>query len=113
MSLIFPRTIKIVRPYDQKGVGTLGYGGMSQNTERLIIENVPAAIQQKSISRQLSQKLPGDIRAKTLWRILFKLPHALIEDRDIVVAENGERFQITSSYWTPIMYNCLSERLEV
>lgn len=112
MGFLYPRTIQITRPVQQSGVGALPYGGSTVATETSIASNVPAAIQLKKEGGKMPADLPLDIAKRSFWNIFFNLPLGTVLDRDIITDDTNLRYQVSASYWTPLGYQCLCERLE-
>jgi hypothetical protein len=114
MSFLYPRTVTITRSNAQTGFGAIGYGGVTKANETLIAANLPASIQlQKSRGGQ-EAGLPADT-SKVYWKVLIPLAAAakgLIQARDIVTDDLGERYQVAAPYWNSLGHNLLCERLE-
>lgn len=113
MSFLYPRTIKIMRPGAQSGIGAVGYGGQQPADETLVAKNIAASIQAKKEGAKPGPGLPGDISKRTLWKILFNLPNGTVRDRDIIIDDLGVRYQVMSPYWNSMGYQLLAEKLEV
>lgn len=112
MSFIYPRTIKITRPQILSAVGSQPYQGLNSATETLISENIAASIQKHRTSKKPIENLPSDIEDTTGWRIFFKGNLGLVNDRDIITDDLGERYQVTANYWNSLGYTCDCEKLE-
>ena len=97
-NVLFPETIKIVRPYTPTGVGTVGYGGAVQSQEKLIVKDIPANIHMATSGRvNATSGVPSD-SPEMKWTIT--LPAAvmqtmpLIMERDVIYDGKGRRFQV-------------------
>lgn len=112
MSFVYPRIITITRPGAQTGAGAVGYGGQLPASETVIASNIPASIQHK---RDLGKTagLPGDAVRQSGWQIMFTgVDAGAIKNRDIVIDEFGNRYQILAAYWNSLGWNCTAEMLE-
>ncbi|HCA27555.1 MAG TPA: hypothetical protein DEP05_07965 [Betaproteobacteria bacterium] len=113
MSFVYPRTIAVTRPNGPGGVGAVSYGALLPSAESAVASAVAASIQQIKAKRKLAQTLPGDAANAPQWRIFFNLPNGAVAERDVIVDDQGARYQIAAAYWTALGYQCLCERLEV
>lgn len=111
MSFLYPRTITILRPAKTTGVGALPYAADVAATETTVLSTIPAAIQaQKEVGR-LATKLPGDVGLRGFWTIIFQAPNGTVLPGDIVLDDQGQRYQIVTNYWTTLGYQCMAEQL--
>ena len=95
-----PRTITIKRPADDTGAGEVGYQGVSQASETVIADSLPALITASGAASTAQHGgLPADSPNPFRWRIVLlgawvqSLP--LIMERDIVYDDMGRRFQVS------------------
>lgn len=126
-SFMYPRTISVRRPRANAAMpgiptglpvaGLADYGGVLPEQETVILTGLPASIQQKATAGGQGAALPSGARANTTWRVfipLRALPNRdAVETRDIVVDDQGRRFQVTAAYWNSLGYNLLTELLEI
>lgn len=128
MSFIYPRVIDIHRPKPQAvgsgpNVATLkSYTGtttdvVSTTGENLVLAALPAAVQFVSpLSRGAGSNLPSDTHAPGAWRIFIPAASAAItaiQNRDIIVDDQGNRYQVEDSYWTFFGWHLRARLLEV
>lgn len=114
MSFLYPRTIKVTRPQSTvAGIGAQPYGGSSPQHENVIASDVQASIQAKrtSVAGQGIAGLPGDV-PRTIWEIYFNQPKGTLKDRDIIIDDEGFRYQVIAAYWNSLGYKVSSVRLE-
>jgi hypothetical protein len=124
-SFIYPRTVSVYRSKPNSGptaqsVGLLGYSGREDSELAsdaqgltLILEDVPVNIGARGAGRVMSGTLPSDATRHPQWRILTKkLDRYAIRDNDIVVDDQGYRYQVTQNYWTPMGFRLDTVRLE-
>lgn len=114
MSFLYPRTVNITRPAPPTGVGARGYGGVSAAQETAVASGLPANIQFAKMRGKTDAGVPAD-GEKTFWKVLLPKSAAangLIQARDIVTDDLGQRYQVTAPYWNSLGYNLMAERLE-
>lgn len=114
MSFIYPRTISIRRPNPTTGIGALPYQGLDPQDETILFTNVPASIQHGGGTANKAG-LPADTMSAPTWQIyipLCAIPKGAIQDRDVIVDDEGQRYQVQASYWNSLGYNCTCERLQ-
>lgn len=112
MSFLYPRTVDVYRPQATAGVGNVGYVAPVPSTDKLIASGISASIQLKKEVGSMEAKLPGDTTRRTYWRIICQAALGTIKDRDVLVDDQGIRYQVTAAYWNSLGYQCLCERLE-
>jgi hypothetical protein len=112
MSFLYPRTISISRPNSRPVVGQQPYGGVTKADETEIAPNVPARIQVDRQGTLPGAKLPGDAAGQSIWLILFILPLGTVKDRDLITDELGNRYQIISYEWGPLLTTARCQIME-
>ena len=115
MSFIYPRLATITRPVS--GGGAVGirtnYSGVVTASETTIATGIKCSIQFKTTGNAPLQSLAADIRARTQWRVFMPtVALGVIQDRDIVTDDLGQRYQVNANYWNSLGYNLYCERLE-
>lgn len=121
----YPRTISIRRLKTVAGttdaVGAVGYSGAEQDPndiqgEVILYDNVPATIQLGASGRtNKGTELPGDAISRPVWNILIPataLPRYAVRDRDIILDDEGYRYEVGANYWTPLGYQLSTVREE-
>lgn len=114
MSFLYPRTISVTRPTAQASVGRVGYGGATASTETSVASGIQASIQFDNQRTNQEINLPGNAGV-SYWRVLIPLsqaPIGLVQTRDIITDDLGQRYQVTAPYWNSLGYNLRVERLE-
>ena len=109
-ALFVPNTISIERPTGPSGFGATSYSNTDATSP--VAANVPAYITVKKEVGSPPAKLPGDASRRTYWRIVCYLPENTIQDRDVLVDELGNRYQVTANNRGLLGYDILCERLE-
>lgn len=114
MSFLYPRTIAVRRPGAQSGEGALAYGGQTQEREVDVATGIRAGIQERREGQRNGVALPADGTRPTWYVFIPKSAAALglIKDRDVVVDDLGERYQVVANYWDSLGYRLTVERLE-
>lgn len=116
MSFLYPRTVTVTRPGVQTGVGAVSYGGLQQSNETPVIASpgVPASIQLAKEHGKPDANLPADA-GKSNWKVfipVYAAARGLIQTRDIITDDLGQRYQVIGPYWNSLGHNCICERLE-
>lgn len=96
------RTINVLRPQQQTGVGAVGYGGNTDATETALMTAWPASVLQGTKGEKGDVSLPGDVR-NPWWAIL--LPHyagVTLRSADIVTDDLARRYVISSAELTDL-----------
>jgi len=124
-SFVYPRTVDIHRSETVAGgspnIGLVGYSGMAQGVggtlgETVIATGIPCSIQMKGMGRVKGQGLlPGDAPGPGQWAIYMPANAIIkdtIKDRDILVDDQGYRYQMSMTEWAPLGYQLIGIRLE-
>ena len=113
MSFLYPRTVAITRPTSAPSVGLQAYGGTVVASETSVATGLSASIQlKKQQGASDDPGLPGNA-GRTQWRIFIPATAlGLIETRDVVTDDLGQRYQVTGPYWNSLGHTLLCERLE-
>lgn len=96
------RTISVLKPQIQSGVGATGYGGNTLANETIIMSGWPANILQGSKGEKSETNLPGDTRTPW-WRIL--LPYfagVTIQNNFIITDDLGRSYVVSSAELTDL-----------
>lgn len=115
MSFIYPRSISIRRPNANNAVGAQPYSGVIEANETVIATALPASIQLQSKGGTPEAGTPSDAFSMSRYNIMIPAASAalgLIADRDVVVDDLGERYQVVGNYWNSLGYNLSATRLE-
>jgi len=139
---IYDRTITVYRSQPNNAVGVQGYSGLTPaeyapvfvDSDILDDSDIPiqddndtslqddtdtplaldASIQEKGAGTN-PVKLPSD-GAKVMWKIHFRAPDqttpGLVKDRDLIIDDEGIRYQVVAARHTLLNWQCLCERLE-
>lgn len=96
------RTIDVMRPQQQAGVGALGYGGNTAATESPLMTGWPAAVLQGPKGEKNEVGLPGDVKTPW-WSILLpSFPGVVLRSGDIVADDLQRRYVIGSAELTDL-----------
>lgn len=112
MSFLYPRTITITRPSADAGIGQRPYGGLTPTAETTVAANLPARIQSDRQGTAPATKLPGDAAGESIWKILFKGVLGLTRTDDIITDDLGNRYQVISADWGPLVTTCRCQILQ-
>lgn len=99
-------------------VGDAGYFGavVSSTGESVLYTGVACSIQSNAAGRKKSTALPGDVVYAPTWRILIpvssSIPADAIRDRDIIVDEQGYRYEVGQAYHNFMGWKLTAIRLE-
>ncbi len=114
MSFVYPRTISVKRIAAVSAAGNQGYRNPQQSLETSILTGLPASIQFDTHGSRPLPAVPDDTQGRTMWRIFIpKRSAALgqIQKNDIVVDDQGTRYQVEAPYWNSLGYALRAELL--
>lgn len=98
------RTIKIMRPQQQTGVGAVGYGGDIAANETVLMSGWPASVLQGTKGEKGDSVLPGDTR-NPWWSILLpSFAGVTIRSRDVITDDLNRRYVVSSAELTDLGY---------
>lgn len=121
----YPRTVSIHRQRTVAGntdtIGAEGYSGAEQGQatpegEDIMFSGLIASIQLGAAGRTSTNiGLPGDAVSKPVWKVF--IPSGVvrlysIRDRDIILDDEGYRYEVSANYWTDAGYELSTVRLE-
>lgn len=113
MSFLYPRKVSIYRPSNQTVAGENPYSGLANDQLTILFSSLQCAVQMRKATGTPLLGLPGGQSAKPIYVVLILgLKIGDIKDRDVVVDDEGYRYQVTANYWTPLSYQITCERLE-
>lgn len=96
------RTVNVLRPQQQTGVGAVGYGGDTDANETPLMTGWAASVLQGTKGEKNEVNLPGDVR-NPWWQILMPaFPSVTIRTSDIVTDEIGRRYIVSSAELTDL-----------
>lgn len=101
-------------------VGLAPYSGIEGSTtapagQTILFTAIPASIQASQMGRKKDAALPQDAVWAPTWRIfipLIALPKGSVRDRDIVIDDEGYRYEVAQAYWNILGYQLVCIRLE-
>ncbi len=117
VDFIFSRTIAVHRPdavfpitETPPGIRTLPYHGVTAATETAILSGIAASLQIAGGGKSPDNKLPSSI-SQSGWKVYINgndAPAGSILNRDIVIDDAGNRYQVTGVQLTPLgtVLNC-------
>jgi len=112
--------LKTVAGSTDAAIGNVGYSGAEQPSssdagEVAIATGIACSIQAGAAGRRKDGTLPGDIVTMPTWNI-YLAPDAVarnvIRDRDIVVDDEGYRYEIGQADWDVLGYKLVCIRLQ-
>ena len=112
MSFLYPRVISISRQIVDETLGAQPYSGLRANNETVIASGIAAHIQIDKGSLAPTPKLPGDAAYESFFKIIFKAARGLVKTGDIITDDLGERYQVNSADWGPMVTTCRSQILQ-
>jgi len=103
-------------------IGGLGYSGAEQSTnpsdaqgEIVLFTGIAASIQSGDTGRKKGKALPSDVFYAPTWYIFIpptEIAQYSIKDRDIILDEEGYRYEVGQNYWSMAGYKLSCIRLE-
>lgn len=100
------RTVNVLRPQQQTGVGAVGYGGDTDANETALMTGWPASVLQGTKGEKNEVNLPGDVR-NPWWQMLMPaFPGVVLQSADIVTDDIGRRYIISSAELTDLGWRC-------
>ena len=112
MSFLYPRTISIGRQARNTTAGAQPYSGINQATETQITSGIAARIQVDRQGTDSPGKLPTDAAGESIWKIIFKAPLGLVQNRDFIIDDQGLRYQVIAAYPGPMVTTCRCQIME-
>jgi hypothetical protein len=96
------RTINVLRPQQQTGLGAVGYGGDIDANETPLMTGWPASVLQGTKGEKNEVNLPGDVR-NPWWQILMPaFPGVVLQSADIITDDIGRRYIVSSAELTDL-----------
>jgi hypothetical protein len=112
VSFLYPSTISISRPNPMTGIGRQEYSGLDPSNETIVASNIPAHIQSDRQGTVPDAKLPGDAAGQGIWKIIFKGAKGISRTHDVITDDLGNRYQIISADWGPLVTTCRCQILQ-
>lgn len=123
---LYPRTVSVNRAETvaagNPNIGLLGYSGLAQGVgtgtlgEIVVLTGVSCSIQAQGMGRVKGQGLlPGDAPGPGQWHVFIPFTGAAkasINDRDVLVDDEGIRYQVSQAHWDSLGYKLICIRLE-
>jgi len=122
---LYPRVVSVSRINTVAGagdaIGNVGYSGAEQGSgpegEMVLLTGLAASIQVGAVGRTTkSGDLPGDAVSKTVWTIFIPVSTGIVQysirDRDILIDDEGYRYEVGANFWTASGYQLSTVRLE-
>jgi hypothetical protein len=97
------RTVAIIRPFAETGVGIAGYGGNTEQNQTVVVTARPCSILQGTKGEKGDANLPGDTRSPW-WNVLMPYADTEIRPDDILVDDLSNRYTVSSCESTPLGY---------
>ena len=115
MSFVYPRVVSINRANTNETPGAQSYSGTTEAAETVILSSLPAAIQLQRKASTPIGGLPSDASNRAGFNVFIPKRAAalgLIKERDVVVDDLGNRYQVFGAYWNSLGYNLFTELLQ-
>lgn len=112
MSFLYPRVVSISRPNQDDTLGGQPYSGLRSDNESVISSDLPAHIQIDRQNPMSPTKLPSDAISLPVYKILIKVARGLVKRGDIITDDIGNRYQVISPDWGPMVTTCRAQLLE-
>lgn len=121
---VYPRKVDIHRNRTVAGlldvIGPTGYSGAEQGAgaegEVPLLIGLPASIQLGSAGRTtVNVGLPGDAVSKPVWKVFIPasvIKQYAVRDRDVLLDDEGYRYEVSANLWTASGYELSTVRLE-
>ncbi len=100
------RTITVLRPGMDSGVGEIGYGGDTAANEVALMTAWPASLLQGTKGEKNDVNLPGDVRTPWWLVLLPAWPGVTLRTSDIITDDIGRRYVISSAELTDLGWRC-------
>src|SRR5262249_16656168 len=113
---LYPRIISIRRPISVASVGLVAYSGEVETNESTLFTGLPASIQHRSGRGSHGANLPADTPNRADFHIFVPRAAAAlgsVQERDIIVDDIGNRYQVIAAYWNSLGYRLFAELLQV
>lgn len=96
------RTLNILRPQRESGVGALPYGGNTDATETPLMTGWPASVLQGTKGEKTETMLPGDVRSPWWLVLMPAYPGVVIRSDDILKDDLNRRYVVSSAELTDL-----------
>jgi hypothetical protein len=96
------RTINVLRPQQQTGVGAAGYGGDTDAGETELLHQWPASVLQGTKGEKNDAQLPGDTRSPWWAVLLPNYPGVTLRSADLITDDLARRYVISSAELTDL-----------
>lgn len=105
--------VSVLRVRMDDGVGEVGYGGDTPETEVPLMQGWPASILQGTKGEANEAKLPGDVRTPW-WAILMPAwPGIVIRTSDIITDTLGRKYVVSSAELTDMGWRMTAMQAQV
>lgn len=113
MSFLRPHTITVWRNVDTDDTGRGSYGADLRSEEVKVYGPVAANISEARQARPVPHNIPNAAMFRGIYLIVFAGRDGLVETKDIVKDQNGNRYQAMSVTWGRFGYSVMGEHMEV
>lgn|SRR5574340_498371 len=96
------RTLTVLRPQQQAGVGALGYGGDTDAGESALMTSWPASVLQGTKGEKEGAVLPGDVRSPWWAVLLPAFAGVTLRSGDIIKDDLARRYIVSSAELTDL-----------
>lgn len=113
MSFLRPHTITVWRNENDTSLGRQGYGADLRSEEVKVLGPVAANISEARQARPVPHNIPNAAMFRGIYLIVFEGADGLVKTKDIVIDQNGNRYQAMSVSWGKLGCSVLGELMEV
>lgn len=107
------RTVNVLRVSMDSGVGQIGYGGDTADTEQVLMSGWPASVLQGTKGERNEAGVPGDTRTPW-WAILMPAWDGVtLRTSDIITDELGRRYVVSSAELTDMGWRITAMQAQV
>lgn len=115
MSFLYPRIISVRRPRANESVGPQPYSGVTEANEDTIASGLRASIQLNRKGGSPQAGTPSDAYNRNGYDVFIPKSDAAlgsILERDVIVDDLANRYQVTGAYWNSFGFNLSVELMQ-
>lgn len=106
------RTINVLRPQQQNGLGAVGYGGDTDSNETALMTAWPASVLQGTKGEKGGVNLPGDTRDPWWTVLLPQWSGVSLRSGDIITDDLARRYAISSAELTDLGWRITAAQVQ-
>lgn len=113
MSFLRPHTVNVWRVQKTATTGLGPYGADEETDEIKVFGPVRANISEARQARPVPHGIPGAAMFRGIYLIVFRCSDGIVQTKDIVIDQNGNRYQAMSVTWGRFGVSVMGELMEV